>query len=240
MALPRIDLPTYKITLPVSKTDVVFRAYTAREEKILLIAKEAGDVDQIPQAIKQIISNCSGIEDPDMLCEADRDYILVQLRSKVVGNIETLRYVCKADVDGAPCNSSLEVDVNLNDIKVHQEITSDIIPLTKSIGVRFKVPTLKLENLISSKNFTHEIDKIHARMYGSLVSIYDENTVTDVQDIPYLDFEDWLLDLPSHQYEMITKYFDNVPYISHTVETTCSKCKTVHKLTLRGIDDFFR
>ena len=198
MSLPRIDLPTYEITLPVSKQKVRFRAYTAREEKILMIAKEAGDDNQVPVAIKQIIANCSGIENSDLLCEADRDYIVVQLRSKVSGNIQELNFTCqKMNDEGDICGGAITIEVDLNKITVQEKVRPNIIQLTKSIGAEFIIPTIQITEKNDSHKYVSLVDKDIALMYACLVSIYDEHAVTGKEDIPFDEFEDWLLDLPS-------------------------------------------
>ena len=38
MALPKIEVPTYKLTLPSEDTVVEFRPFLVKEEKILLLA----------------------------------------------------------------------------------------------------------------------------------------------------------------------------------------------------------
>jgi len=241
MALPRIDLPIYEIVLPVSKKKVSFRAYTAREEKILMIAKEAGDDNQIPVAIKQIIANCSGIMNSDLLCEADRDFIVVQLRSKVSGNTQELNFTCqKIGESGEVCKGAISIEVDLNTITVQEKVQPNIIQLTKSIGVEFIIPTIEIGMINDNREFASSVDKSIALKYACLVSIYDEHNVTNKEDITFTDFEDWLLDLPSAQYEMIEKHFESIPFLSTNVSAKCPKCGTKHDIVLKGLSDFFR
>jgi len=42
--LPTIDLPTYTVKLPVSEQTIKFRPYMVKEQKILAMAKESGDM----------------------------------------------------------------------------------------------------------------------------------------------------------------------------------------------------
>ena len=58
MGLPKIDMPLFEIEVPSTKKKVKYRPFTVKEEKILLIAQEANDIDHIITAIKQIITNC--------------------------------------------------------------------------------------------------------------------------------------------------------------------------------------
>jgi hypothetical protein len=58
MALPKIDLPVYQLELPSTKQKIKYRPFTVKEEKILLVAQEAGDAEQELLAARQIINNC--------------------------------------------------------------------------------------------------------------------------------------------------------------------------------------
>ena len=59
MALPVINVPTYKVQNPSNKEELTFRPFLVKEEKILLLALEDGGDDAIAGAIKQIIHNCT-------------------------------------------------------------------------------------------------------------------------------------------------------------------------------------
>ena len=52
--LPKIDLPIFETTLPSSGEKVKYRAFTVKEEKILLVAQESNDIGQTILAIKQL------------------------------------------------------------------------------------------------------------------------------------------------------------------------------------------
>ena len=58
MPLPKIEVPQYSLTLHSTGQDVVYRPFLVKEEKILLMALEGQDQDNILEAIQKIISNC--------------------------------------------------------------------------------------------------------------------------------------------------------------------------------------
>ena len=47
MALPKINTPTYQLTLPSNNKKIKYRPFLVREEKILILALESGDAKQI-------------------------------------------------------------------------------------------------------------------------------------------------------------------------------------------------
>ena len=95
MALPKIDVPLYELNLPSTEEKISYRPFLVKEEKILLMAMEGKDEKEITKAVKQIINNCvvtKGI-DSEKLPLFDIEYILLNLRSKSMGDIIKTSYV---------------------------------------------------------------------------------------------------------------------------------------------------
>ena len=55
MPLPKLDVPTYELTLPSSNRQITFRPFLVKEEKILLMAMEGEEQNEMVNAMKQII-----------------------------------------------------------------------------------------------------------------------------------------------------------------------------------------
>ena len=121
--LPKIDVPTYELTLPLSNKKVKYRPFLVKEQKNLLMAMEAKEAETINNVVKDILENCTlteGIE-IDKLPIIDVEYYFINLRAKSVGEVVNSRYRCNNEVDGKVCNNIMEVDVNLMDVKPTQE-----------------------------------------------------------------------------------------------------------------------
>ncbi len=58
MPLPKINTPTYELTLPSNGKKIKYRPFLVREEKILIMALETEDQKQITTAIIQILTAC--------------------------------------------------------------------------------------------------------------------------------------------------------------------------------------
>ena len=61
MALPKMAVPMYSVVLPSTGQELQMRPYLVKEEKILMIALESNDPQQISTAVRNIIVSC--IED---------------------------------------------------------------------------------------------------------------------------------------------------------------------------------
>ena len=83
MDLPKIDLPVYELKLPSSGKTVTVRPFLVKEEKLLLMAVESQDENNIPQTTKRIINNCILNDDVkiDKLPFFDVDYLFIALRA---------------------------------------------------------------------------------------------------------------------------------------------------------------
>ena len=59
MALPKIKVPTYSLELPSTGEKIEFRSFLVKEQKLLLIAQESDNEDEIFNAIKTIVESCT-------------------------------------------------------------------------------------------------------------------------------------------------------------------------------------
>ena len=57
MPLPKIEAPTYELVLPSSGRKIRYRPFLVKEEKILVIAMESENMEDITRAVKQVLSN---------------------------------------------------------------------------------------------------------------------------------------------------------------------------------------
>ena len=58
MALPKLSVPTYELTIPSTGAKVSYRPFLVKEEKLLLMASEGDDEKAMTKALLQIITNC--------------------------------------------------------------------------------------------------------------------------------------------------------------------------------------
>ena len=87
MPLPKINTPTYELVLPSTGKKIKYRPFLVREEKILIMAMESEDMNQITNAIIQIISDCLLNKDikVESLATFDMEYLFLNIRAKSVG-----------------------------------------------------------------------------------------------------------------------------------------------------------
>ena len=59
MALPTINTPTYELEVPSTDEKIKYRPFLVKEEKILMVAMEGGQQNDIINAVKDIVQACT-------------------------------------------------------------------------------------------------------------------------------------------------------------------------------------
>ena len=96
MTLPKINAPTYELVLPSSDRKIRYRPFLVKEEKLLIIAMESDNMEEIARAMKQVLSNCiitRGIK-VEKLSTFDIDYLFLNVRGKSVGETVEVLWFC--------------------------------------------------------------------------------------------------------------------------------------------------
>ena len=243
MALPKLIVPEYELTLPISKKMVTFRPFTVREQKILLLAVESNEEDTMEKSMRQIIKNCclSDVE-IDSLPLIDIEYFFIQLRAKSIGEIVDVRYQCGIEVSAngttKTCGNIMEASVNLLELKVENlKEDFDVIRLNDKIGLKMKMPEYSI--LPRLNNLTNKMDVLDEAIFSCVEYIFDEDNIYPVKDISKDYLRNFFDDMDTNQYRMIEKFFKELPSLKKTLDIKCSRCGYDHKIEVNGIESFF-
>ena len=58
MALPKLDAPVYNLVLPSTGQEIKYRPFLVKEQKLLMIAQESDDDDQLYNTMSSIVKSC--------------------------------------------------------------------------------------------------------------------------------------------------------------------------------------
>lgn len=239
MALPKIDVPTYEVELPVSKKKIKYRPFLVKEQRNLLMAVESNESRTIQQSVHDILENCTLTEgvDIDSLPIVDVEYYFIHLRAKSVGEVIESRYRCNNVVDGKTCNNVMEKNINLMDIKVTESTVSPDIQITDKITVRLKYPEFKIVE--SSIKYDNINDVTFNMIAESIEYIYDGDQFYYAHESQPGELIKWVEQLNQEQFAKIENFFNNLPKLKENIEMTCSKCGFHHTIDVEGIENFF-
>ena len=169
MGLPKIAVPQYSLKLPSNDKEIKYRPFLVKEEKLLLIAMESEDEEQIATASKNVIKSCIYADiDVDDLPIFDVEYIFLQLRSRAKGERIELKYNCPK------CESEIPVSFNIDDINVQKtEGHNTKIELAENLGVVLKYPNMTLQTEIEKTKDDSQVEQLFRTMVICIDYIYD-------------------------------------------------------------------
>jgi hypothetical protein len=237
MALPKIEVPTYELTLPSEDKKIKYRPFLVREEKILYIAMETGQNKEMINALKDVVGACTfDTLNVDRLPIFDIEYLFLQIRAKSVSEITKFRAICP---DDGKTYVETEVDLTKVEVQVDDEHTNRIILDTqRNLGLVLKYPTLKnydvgrgLDNI--------EIDKVFNILIDCVDHIFEGDKIYPAKDTSKQELKDFIEGLPQDAFTKIKSFFDTMPKLKHEIEVTNPNTNVTSKIVLTGIADFF-
>ena len=241
MPLPKINTPTYELTLPSNRKKVKYRPFLVREEKILVLALESEDQKQITDAIVQIIGDCLITKNIDVtkLPTFDIEYLFLNVRSKSVGETVEVNVTCPDDG-----KTKVETSINIDDIKVVKDKNHKfIVQLDDKYSMKLKYPSLDqfIEN-----NFDFEMaapnESVSAAM--SMLSscidmIYDEEESWDASESTKEELDEFIDQLNTKQFQEVEEFFRTMPKLSHKLKVTNPQTGVESEVVLEGLASFF-
>ena len=246
--LPKRDLPTYTFEVPSSGKTIRYRPFTVKEQKLMLMANVDGtkmDDSEVYETLRQVIQNCILTEgfNVEDLASFDFELLFLHLRAKSISETVALNYVCTNEVDGAPCNQPLELNIDISKITVQRPDKDDRkVFFTDTLGVIMNYPNVetikKIPQFLTSRSDT--LNKgAFALITECIGFVFDGEKIHDAREIPKEEMEDFVEHLSTQDYEKILTFFAKIPSVHARVEKACSKCGFSHVVEVEGLTSFF-
>lgn len=238
MPLPKLDHPIYEVYLKSLNRVVKYRPFLVKEEKLLLMAKESDDLQEILKTIKQIIRNCC-LEnlDIDTLPIFDIEMFFVHLRINSVGETSELVYTCDNIVNDNPCDGKVEFALDLKNVKYRSdEAHNNIIKLTDKIGICMNYPSLNLPASVLDDSFK---DGGYDVIMEYLNYIYDDSEIYKKEDISREELSNFFDTLSLDHVKSIKNFFATAPSVVLEQDVKCAKCGHVKNVVTEGVLNFF-
>ena len=240
MALPKLIAPEFQIKLFSIPEPVKYRPYLVGEEKIFLMAQQSGAPEDIEQAVRQIVRNCTFDRvDVAKLPTFDLEYLFLQLRARSVNNIVQLRYGCqKKDESGKACNGIANIDVDLNEVKlIVPEDHTPLVWLTEDLGVQLRYPTASLLTQVEGKTDAEQFEILLSNLLESVVM--KDGTLHEAKESTPEEIKAFVESMSIQQVERLRHFFDTLPHMEHTIHFECPICHYKEDIILSGLLDFF-
>ena len=233
MALPKINNPTYSLELPSTGKEIKFRPFLVKEQKILMMAQDTKDENQISEAMGKLVSSCTfGDINPETAPIFDVEYVFLKIRTKSVGSKVKVNVTCPDD--GEPQTPS---DIDLDDIKVQMlDNHSNEIKVTDKVKVIFRYPILSDMKFL--KKDANDVDKVFHVMNKCITEIHFGDDVYQRVDITDEELNDFVDELTGEQFETIIEFFNSMPKLRHTIKVLNPNTKVSSEVILEGLESF--
>ena len=236
MALPTMDLPTYDLEVPSTKKKIKFRPFLVKEEKVLLMALESENDENIRNAVQTLLKGCITTRIKfENLATFDLEYIFLNIRAVSVGEVVEINVTCRDDEE-----TQVRYNLNLTDVKVNfPKGHTNKIMLTKDTGVIMKYPSFNrfVDSQFANKEVTEEtVLDIIAESIDQIFQgeeVFDESTTTPKE------FKEFVESLTNNQMEKLQSFFQTSPKLEHSFKVKNPNTDVESEYTISGLASFF-
>ena len=239
MPLPKINTPTYQLTLPSNNKKIKYRPFLVREEKILILALESSDAKQISSSIVEIMADCIETKGVDItkLPSFDIEYLFLNIRAKSVGESVDVNITCPDDN-----KTTVEATINIDDIKVKKtKGHNNIIKLDDTYSMKLKYPSMQqfIDANFDSDQEGSSVTQSLQMLSTCIDMIYDDEESWDASDSSPEELNEFIEQLNTKQFKEVETFFETMPKLEHIVEVTNPKTGKTSKVKLEGLASFF-
>jgi hypothetical protein len=233
MTLPKIQHPTFKIVVPSTKKQLLFRPFLVKEEKILLIAKVGEDSTDILSAIKQVVNNCCEEKNFNInkLTIFDIEYIFLKIRANSVSNKVNLTFKDLEDEK----EYTFEIDLNTVEVEYPKNVDNRII-IDEKVGIIMKYPSA---SIYDDKDFMKlGKDSLFELIIRCIDKIYKNDEMFDTSSYTRDELIEFLDNLNVNTFEKIQQFLTDSPTMRYVINYKNSLGND-RKIELTTLTDFF-
>jgi hypothetical protein len=235
MPLPKLNVPRYKTTLPSTGKAVNYRPFLVKEEKLLLIATETGNQEDLVSAIQNIIKECTDLKDIKSLTTFDIEYLFLKIRTKSVGETVNVTVTCSDDGE-----TEVDVEIPLEDIKVHKTRGhKNTIKLSDEVAITMGYPSIETFVAMNFDEGKSQVDQVFDMAATCVSTISDSEQVYDCADSTKQELVEFFEQLSSKQFMQIQEFFETMPKLQHTVKVMNPNTGVENEIVLEGLASFF-
>lgn len=234
MAIPKPKRPEYTITVPSTGKRIKYQPFTVKEEKVLVLAAESEDTDEISNAIANVLSSCvttAGF-DPQELALFDIEYLFLRARAKSVGETIEIRV---ADPSDETCVIDHEIDIDSIKVEKNKEHTN-LIQIDEETTVKMKYPDL---GFFAEGVKIDSIQESTETVALCISQICMGEEVYSQKDSTKEELVEWLDGLTTEQFKKVMAFFETMPKLRHTIKKKNPRTGETFTVVLEGLADFF-
>lgn len=232
MKIPMVKVPTFTTTLPVSGDKVEFRPFLVKEEKLLLLANDSEDNEDVINAIQDLVQGCTFEKlNLNKYCLADIQWLFLQIRSKSIGKDIDMYMIC------GECDHKQLKTLDVTDFHTKSTQKIDhVIAIDDTVKVELRYPSLKhYVDLFEEQ----DENKIYDVVIDCIDKIYSDDEVFVNIGETNQELREFVDNLTAEQFEPFEQFFLNMPTLVKEVEFQCVKCGKDNNVIVDSLRNFF-
>jgi len=223
------ETPKYELALPSSKEKFNFRPFLVKEEKILLISQDGGNLHEMYSAIRDVVESCvEGIENVQDMPLFDVEYIFIQLRAKSVGEVVFPTFTCPETGE----HISTSINLTSINVKFPKNHTANI-KISENVYVKMKYPTISM--ILNNES---EEENIYDTIAFCIESISNKKESFSTNDFSPEEIKEFVDHLTNEQFTKLMQFLETSPRIEHEEKYTTSD-GVERRIMFSGLGDFF-
>jgi len=231
MALPKLETPTYSLTLPSTGGEIKYRPFLIKEQKLMLIAQDAKDVKEAYGNLKEIINACTFSKiDVDNSPIFDIEYMFIKIRAKSVGSKADVSVICPDDNE---TRQTVEVDLDEIEVQMDENHTNKIV-ISDKVTVIMKYPRLIDTTILESNSPESMVDMI----ITCIAEVHHEETIHTSADMNKSEKKEFIESFSIEQFQKLNEFFETMPKIRHYVSVTNPKTEVESQVLIEGLESF--
>ena len=232
MALPKLETPTYELSLPSTNEKIKYRPFLVKEQKILYMSQSSEDESQIADAVSSLVSSCTFNKiNPNVAPMFDIEYIFLQIRSKSVGETIEINVTCPDDK-----KTKVPVKIKLDEVDVQMTTghTNEVM-LTDKMKLVLRYPLLKdMKTMTDDTN----IERSFKILSNCIHEIHDGDKVYNAVDVTNQEINTFVEQMTTGQLQKVMDFFDTMPKLRHVIKVTNPNTKVKSEVVVEGLQSF--
>ena len=230
MALPKLETPTYELTLPSNNRKITYRPFLVKEHKIMMTLADV-DAKELSRVILELIDACTFKKlNVKKLSNFDIEYIFLNLRAKSIGEIVKINVNCD-------CGEKIPHEVNLNNIEIEKDKTiTNSVKLRHDIVVSLRYPNFyEMLDLLTNKDEAN----IFTVVAKCIDKIFSGEDVIHRDSFTNEEAEEFLSQFTKDEFSKVENFFIKLPKVVQKIKAHCDKCNKDVDTRLEGLQNFF-
>ena len=232
MALPKLETPTYELSLPSTNEKIKYRPFLVKEQKILYMSQSSENESQIADAVSSLVSSCTFDKiNPNVAPMFDIEYIFLQIRSKSVGETIEINVTCPDDK-----KTKVPVKIKLDEVDVQMTTghTNEVM-LTDKMKLVLRYPLLRdMKTIVGDTN----IERSFKILSNCIHEIHDGDKVYNAVDVTNEEINTFVEQMTTGQLQKVMDFFDTMPKLRHVIKVTNPNTKVKSEVVVEGLQSF--